>query len=390
MVQREIAVVLPSAESRVTADGHARHRRQAHQQGSHGLIVTLTLMTLVVILSGCAKERSSGPCISARPDIRDPVWRVDTLAIADRTIVHSVWMASAGTAYAAGGVDDGSQFRGVVWRFDGAQWTVAYDKPGTILRGIHGTSSDNVWAVGGATGWPHAGFGGLYVVHWDGERWIESLVDSSASGLFSVWSEQTAAYAGGAKGLIMEWNGLTWTSGRNDLSQSPRTTDITDIWGVSDYCSQVTQELYLVAWPMFKLLHYSADQWVTEPSPGGLGPSSSGYLGLCGDNTNGLYVLNEEATSTPWPYGTVHRRMNGTWSQTSLVWEPGKFSTIRNDQWGTVYVIKSGGVYRLVGDSVVAYNSMPVDLTKGAWVEGLTLMVAGKNGKAVVVAVGTF
>jgi hypothetical protein len=112
-------------------------------------------------------------------------------------------------------------------------------------------------------------------------------------------------------------------------------------------------------------------------------------VGIWGQDPYGLYVLDIPCHEVE-AYGTVYRREGASWRATGLRHEAGTFTAIRGDEWGTVYVIRRGGVYRLVGDSVVAYNDLPPTRSSDAWVRGHTLMVVGTNGNAGVVITGSF
>lgn len=353
------------------------------------------------VLHGCAEERSNSPSVRERPEIRTPAWHVDTLIFGSRFDadprpdfanwvdsfnISGVWQAKTGEAFAVGSVWDSGTYRGVIWRQDGAEWKQVYSaRIGSALHDVHGSSSTNVWVVGGLIRPTHSKRG-VYALHWDGRLWSEALVDSFALGLNRVWARKDGVIACGAGGTIVHYDGVSWIQESQPLGQS---VGLTDIWSISDQSSLGSEDLYIAAAPSFRLLHRVDDIWIEEPAPAPESPWSYGYIGVWGQSLTGLYLLNEEGTSGPAAYGTVHRREDTTWAVTGLSWEDGKFSAIRGDEWGTVYVVRWGGVYRLVGDSVVAFDSFP-STAADACVNGLTLMVVGTNGKAGVVVTGTF
>ncbi|MBI3872465.1 MAG: hypothetical protein HY304_05255 [candidate division Zixibacteria bacterium] len=339
-------------------------------------------------LLGCQGKKLAGPCEVERPPIRDPVWKVDTLAVGTQVQVEGVWMASATDAYAVGGLGDSSGHRGIIWRYDGSIWREVYSKIGVTFQDVHGVSPDNVWVVGKLDTLVLRPIGQI-ALHWDGHQWQQALLDSSGRGLLSVWAESDGtAYAGGYDGTILHWDGARWMPETNPLpSQGP----IEDIWRMPNENGSGSQDLYIATegdGGAGKLLRKFEDRWVLEFASHS--PISDGFVGVWGGCRDNQYVL-EALSYEPVPYGTVYRHADTTWSYTALRNQDGVFTAIRGDKWGTAYVISWSGIYRLVNDSLVRYNEFPLSSRPtDAWILNLTAMVAATSGNAAVVITGVF
>jgi hypothetical protein len=132
--------------------------------------------------------------------------------------LFGIWGATADDLWAVGGDDEGT---GVIWRYDGDQWT-AQDLSGLRDNGVPtlfkvwGRSASDVYAVGDVG----------VVLHYDGERW--SALDSGVTQtLFTVHGNDTAlAVVGGFfTGVLLEQQ-----PGGGFLSRAP--TGVTQLNGV--------------------------------------------------------------------------------------------------------------------------------------------------------------
>lgn len=118
-----------------------------------------------------------------------------------------------------GGYQDGSNPNIVLLRFDGDTWVdpFAGNHPIGEVRGLWGSSNDNVWAVGAFPTGP--------IMRYDGAAWL--IVPLVAPGLRTtlnaiwgfcandIWTVGTNDMGSGADGLLPEvahWDGTSWTT----------------------------------------------------------------------------------------------------------------------------------------------------------------------------------
>jgi hypothetical protein len=115
--------------------------------------------------------------------------------------------------------------------FDGSSWTVfilpqpVVSGPSSpVLHGVTAVASNDVWAVGENEEVPGLGITTL-IEHWNGSAW--SIVSSPTPGAFpmlnavaargstdvyAVGSNEPSANGGVQQGLIMRWNGSSWSA----------------------------------------------------------------------------------------------------------------------------------------------------------------------------------
>ena len=119
--------------------------------------------------------------------------------------LFGVWGASANDVWAVGGVP--SSNTGVIWHYDGTAWRAVDAPEGLGAREtffkVWGTAANDVWIVGTNS----------VTLHWDGARWSNVAVPSSARGaLFTVHSRgaERIAVGGTVSGTLLEGTGMTW------------------------------------------------------------------------------------------------------------------------------------------------------------------------------------
>ncbi len=85
----------------------------------------------------------------------------------------------------------------------GGAWTVSYTHPqAALFHGIWGSSGSDVFAVG---------TGGL-IMHFDGTTWTQ-MASPVAQDLYCVWgSGPSDVHAGGAAGTMLHYDGMAWTT----------------------------------------------------------------------------------------------------------------------------------------------------------------------------------
>lgn len=219
-------------------------------------------------------------------------------------------------------------------RYNGATWTVDAPPAGTstarIMNGVWSNGQSNAWAVGGFS----------TIIHWDGTKWIaasdsahpaatrdgynavwgsggsvwiagnSSIVRCTAvtscandpvtgiDSLFGIWgTSATNAWAVGAHGKILHFDGTQWTSVATPTSfRLSRVwgSSATDVWAVGDTA----------------LVHYDGTSWKVPASavdllgnnqPQQQQPSIVDFqLGLFGFGPNDLYAATARGGVQRW------------------------------------------------------------------------------------------
>jgi hypothetical protein len=140
------------------------------------------------------------------------------------SLLNSVTVLSAESAWAAGSGDDGSN--ALLLRWNGKSWSkVAVKDAGNIdIRSVTAAGADSAWAAGddlGALNEPQP-----LILHWNGKTW--SRVASGAPRDTTLWDVAvltgTSAWAVGActdgkpslggasdSAVILHWNGKAWS-----------------------------------------------------------------------------------------------------------------------------------------------------------------------------------
>lgn len=119
---------------------------------------------------------------------------------------------------------------GSALRWDGATWSALTTGTTEDLWGVFGFAPDDVWAVGGDLN----GDAPL-LLHWDGAAFTEVPLDPAqnpqgATSLFKVWGTGDTLFAVGERGLILQYDGATWT---NSPAGAAADDDFVSLWGTS-------------------------------------------------------------------------------------------------------------------------------------------------------------
>jgi len=196
----------------------------------------------------------------------EPTWTLALMLGADKGALLSVWGPAPDDVYAVGGqLMSQTDSRGILYHFDGADWTAqdlpdgtpmlhwtfgtggdhwAVGRDGAALRregdtwvahatgvseilwGIWGAAPDDLWTVGGD---------GVdddpVLVHWDGAAWTKASLPATgeSTGLFKIWGTGAADItAVGDRGLALHYDGADWlVHPTDDLA------DLISVWGRS-------------------------------------------------------------------------------------------------------------------------------------------------------------
>lgn len=170
--------------------------------------------TVIIFTTGC--ETTEPP--ERKPEsVREYTWQIDTLNIPDayQNLMRSVWASGPNDIYICGH-NSGSQINegnGNMWHYDGNNWEVEDIRSNAGSNGnlssVHGSSANNVWAVG-----DHGRYGSdirdPFIVQFDGARWKKYTVNSEYA-LYDVFVEsRTSVWACGDGGLIYYYDGIGW------------------------------------------------------------------------------------------------------------------------------------------------------------------------------------
>jgi hypothetical protein len=148
------------------------------------------------------------------------------------------------------------------------------------LRGVSGSASDNIFAVGGGrencnvNNLCDAGQtcdpvtakcqgGGGVIVHFDGVQW-STMQSNTTQNLRSVWvASPTDAFAVGEGGTILRYNGTTWSP-----MTSPTSVALVDVWGTSANDVFAVGGKFDLADPsQATILHFNGSAWSVMTHP---------------------------------------------------------------------------------------------------------------------------
>jgi hypothetical protein len=282
---------------------------------------------------------TNGFAIQASPD---PGGIGSTLDGAAGTGGHDVW--AVGTVFAA-------SLRTLTEHWDGTSWAIVPspnpNRPGDdFLEGVAAIASDDAWAVGGRNrpsgaglssgagpsaqrtgsapgGTTGAGSDAPLALHWEGQAWNDSPVQSptgggeleavSATGSNDVWAVGDRFENGGFRALVEHWDGSGWTivPGAGVAGTTASLTSVVargpgDVWVTGWYVTDPQQGL-----THSLVQHWDGLGWTTTPTPKvgdadalfGLAPEGSQLLHAVGWSRSadfGLQTLAERWDGNSW------------------------------------------------------------------------------------------
>lgn len=228
----------------------------------------------------------------------------------------------------------------------------------TLLRGIAGTSTRDVWAVG-----DHRVTETLdrhLILHWNGEGWTESpapvvnegqhmLFDVTVLGSDMAWAGGLYAEAAGlASGYVLRWDGAEWLV----AFQHPGWA-IFDVWaiGPSDVWAVGITNDALTRPPL--ALHWDGSSW-TRIDPPKVGNRNQELEAVHASATDNVWAVGSYRNITSLSYLTYVVRWNGSrWDHLPLetppnLWPVDVWTFGPNDTWvatdvGSVYHWDGGG-----------------------------------------------
>ena len=232
-----------------------------------------------------------------------------TLSSGNSDIYNDVWSDGAGNVYIA---PSNERNDAAVLHYDGTDWKKVGERGS--FKGIHGTSKNNIYAVGDN----HT------VRHYNGITWTDIYNGDNTTTLLSIWGTgDNNVYAVGEDSNIHLYTGTDWI-----IAPMGFTGHLTDIWGVStSYDIYITNSNGLI-------YQYDGTGWKTAYSPSS--PSSpSQLLSIHGTGSSIAAVGNS---------GGVVSYKNGTWSPTTTptenmlfdIWFSNQNNAYAVGNWGEV------------------------------------------------------
>jgi hypothetical protein len=222
-----------------------------------------------------------------------------------------------------------------------AAWHVVLQGLSATLLCVWGTQPGDVFTVGGSLG----NGGPSTMLHYDGHAWATL----SPGGTETLWwthgSSSNDVWAVGEKGRITHWNGSAFsefTSGTTATLYGVWAAAANDVWAVGGTPGAGTSQ------PNDVLLHYEGSSWQPSPLPQTLGRTFFKVWGTASDN---LYVVGE--------YGTIWHRTGTTWAleANKPPLATGNLTTVSGCSATEVYAV--GGQDVLVSDGT-SWQKSPV------------------------------
>ncbi len=138
---------------------------------------------------------------------RDGRWQLeDTLAaVDDEVTLYGVWGSAADDVYVVGGSFTNPNVPSAIGHFDGELW-VPFDiraLTGEPLFKVWGTAASDIWAVGA---------GGV-ALHFDGVQWtgVATPTDARLIAISGSSSSDVYAVGGTSTGVVLRWDGNAWS-----------------------------------------------------------------------------------------------------------------------------------------------------------------------------------
>jgi hypothetical protein len=245
-------------------------------------------------------------------------------------------------------------------------WELVHQGLSGALLSVWGTSSTDVWAVGGDT----LDGSGPTVIHFDGETWSRHQTPQAQGNLWWVFGfDGGPIYMGGEGGVILQYNpqDATYT-----LMDTPGTDTVFGIWGASPddvwAVGGASDATGGFAWRL------SGDTWTAEPSLPADVPTNAALWKVYGTSSTDAWLVGSNGVALHWDGASLQQGDTGV--GTSL------FTVHEKD-----------GRYVAVGGTA---SGIIVEYEDGAWTNvtpdpappGLSGVVLGDDGFGI--AVGTF
>jgi hypothetical protein len=206
--------------------------------------------------------------------------------------LSGVWGSSSSDVFVVGGGYESEDGRnpGVILHYDGSSWSATMSEPTTPwLYGVWGTSASDVFALGGAAG---ANTG--VILHYDGSEW-SAMTGPTAAIWLDVWgSSDSDVFAVGTEydndgnpivnGIaIQHYDGSAWSAMGNGTRDR---LQMSSVWGSS--ASNVFA-LGCNDEPVYScdILHYDGSSWSVMADP----TSPTGGVRVWGTSASDVFVV---------------------------------------------------------------------------------------------------
>jgi hypothetical protein len=242
------------------------------------------------------------------------------------------------------------------------EWRTVLEGLDGSLLSIWGTSSKDVWTVGGSLG---NGSPSL-VLRFDGTAWRRLSPGRDETYWWVHGTSDTDVWLAGEKGRITHWDGSAF---REDASGTTATLfgvfafARDDVWAVGGSPDQGSG-------PNDVLLHFDGTGWKAETLPAS---TNTALFKVWGPSKDDVYVVGDA--------GVIWHRTAGAWKREGEGVAKGRLTTVAGCSATQLFAV--GGRDLLTGDG------------KGNWTRSDTLLVndvngvACANGKAVIVGGGS-
>ncbi len=250
-----------------------------------------------------------------------------------------VWGSSSSDVFAVGGF-------GTILHYDGSTWSSMSSGTSKSLEGVWGSSGSDVFAIGEAG----------TILHYDGSTW-SPMSSGTSNYLWGVWgSSGSDVFAVGHFGTILHYDGSTWSS-----MSSGTDKNLYSVWGSS------ASDVFAVG-EAGTILHYDGSTWSSMSS------GTSVYLrDVWGSSASDVFAVGDS---------NIIRHYDGsTWSGISTgtgVFFYGVWDISASD----VFAVGSGGTIRHYdGSTWSAMSSGTTNILRDVWGSSSSdVFAVGENG----------
>ena len=247
------------------------------------ILIILTVVTIITVFYSCKDNPVNPPPVKSP---RDYTWIIDTLNIPDafQNLMRSMYAANAEDIYLIGH-NSGSQIysgNGQMWHYNGKKWSVVdlrkYVTCAGFLYGIHGTSSNNIWAVGEDCKNYKYKYRIPLILQYNGVTWKKHLIKQknglygplSHNEIYSVFVEsETNVWACGAGGLVYHYDGNNWDIDTLNIPLAKNKERFELVKIVGNKNNKYILSNYSESWDAttrYYIFHYKNDQWAVIDS----------------------------------------------------------------------------------------------------------------------------
>lgn len=186
-------------------------------------------------------------------------WELQTQLPSSNSL-KGVWGSSSNNVFAVGD-------SGTVLHYDGNQWLTLDSGTSVTLYNVWGNTADDVFAVG-SNG---------TILHYDGTQWI-AMNSNTSSTLIDIWGHSSSqVFAVGESGTILSYDGNQWTTMNSNTS-----TSLWGIWGHSN------TDVF-AGGQNGTILHYDGNQWTSMNSN-----TVAWFNSIWGNTNDNLFAVGDD------------------------------------------------------------------------------------------------